>query len=55
MSTEELIQAASHIAGPMAGAAYGSSTRLSSEAIAAIVRTSVQIVREIEKAAKQPE
>ncbi|MGB6451249.1 MAG: hypothetical protein WBE92_10900 [Steroidobacteraceae bacterium] len=51
MTTQELVQAASQIAGAMAGAAYASSARLSPEAITAIVRTSVQITREIEKAA----
>ncbi|MGB6451089.1 MAG: hypothetical protein WBE92_10095 [Steroidobacteraceae bacterium] len=49
MTTQELVQAASHIAGAMAGAAYASSARLSAEAITAIVQTSVQITREIEK------
>ncbi len=52
MTTQELVQAASHIAGAMAGAAYASSTRLSPEAIAAIAQTSVQITREIEKVVK---
>jgi hypothetical protein len=52
MSTEELVQAAAQIAGAMAGAAYASSARLSPEAMTAIVRTSVQMAREIEKAAQ---
>jgi len=53
MNTQELVQAASHIAGALAGATVSQGMPLTTETIAKIVQESVQIVREIETQARR--
>jgi hypothetical protein len=52
MTTQELTQAASQIAGGMLAALYGKSGTPSDEALAHIARVSVQIARKIEEEAR---
>jgi hypothetical protein len=53
MITQELVQAASHIASGMIATEYAKG-EVSQEALAAIVRISVRLAREIEVAARKP-
>jgi hypothetical protein len=52
MTTQELTQAASQIAGGILAAVYGKSGAPSEEALANIARVSVQIARKIEEEAR---
>jgi len=55
MTTQELVQAASHIAGGMMGVTYAPQQgALSADVVDSIARLSIQIVRRIEELARSP-